>query len=163
MAILLTQLSCFFIVLIYLRIRYTNWYYYRSASIAMAAMYFMGAIGHFLYVDGMQLMMPEWLPLKKPLVLLSGIYELLLGINFLIPSKRKTAAKISIVYLILVLPLNIYAAIHHINYVSADYTGPGPVYLWFRIPLQIFWIGWSYFILQWNPLPFTKENTEPIV
>ena len=34
------------------------------------------------------------------------------------------------------------------NYKEANYTGPGPEHLWFRIPLQLFFIGWLYFFYR---------------
>lgn len=157
MTLLIVQLICFLLALLYLRYKGNDWYFYRSASIAMGVMYLMAAVGHFMYQEGMQLMIPHWMPFKKTIVLLTGIYEVLLGAAFLYPNKRKAAAKISIAYLLITLPFNIYAAYHHVNYQAADYSGEGLVYLWFRVPLQIFWIGWSAFILRWNPLPFKKQ------
>ena len=119
----------------------------------------MAAVGHIIYNEGMQLYFPSWVPFKKGLVLLTGIYEVLLGIALFSPTKRTVAAKISIVYLLLTLPFNIYAAIHSIDIEEANYSGEGVHYLWFRIPLQIFWIAWSYFIYQWKPLPL-KYNED---
>ncbi|WP_126973752.1 DoxX family protein [Gynurincola endophyticus] len=159
MALLITQLSVFLLFLLVLKVKYHGWYYYRAASVAMGAMLVMAAAGHFMYAEGMQLMLPAWVPFKKPIVLLTGIYELMLAYSFFLPHRRKIAARICMVYLALTLPVNIYASIYYVNYVQADYSGDGPVYLWFRIPLQLFWIAWCYFIYRWNPLPLKKiEN-----
>jgi hypothetical protein len=42
------------------------------------------------------------------------------------------------------LPANIKAAINNINYQTGALNGNGPSYLWFRIPLQLFFIFWVY-------------------
>lgn len=43
------------------------------------------------------------------------------------------------------LPANIIAAKQKINLEKASYDGPGLAYLWFRIPLQVLFIGWVLF------------------
>jgi hypothetical protein len=47
-------------------------------------------------------------------------------------------------------PGNIKAAVNHIDYQKGTNNGPGPTYLWFRIPLQLFFIGWVCFFWIWN-------------
>jgi len=46
---------------------------------------------------------------------------------------------------ILILPANVYAAINKIDYEKGNYSGNGLKYLWFRIPLQIFFIEWVWY------------------
>ncbi len=159
MILLYVLLGSFLLSLLFLRVRYLDWYYYRAASISMGIMLLFAALGHFMYLEGMMMMFPEWVPFKREIVLLSGLYEILLAINLWIPKRRKRAALILIIYLILILPGNIYAALENVNYVKADYSGQGPTYLWFRIPLQLFWIAWAYFIYQWKPKPL--KNVSP--
>jgi uncharacterized membrane protein len=45
------------------------------------------------------------------------------------------------------LPANVYAALHHIDYEKATTGGKGPGSLWFRVPLQFFFIAWVYFLI----------------
>jgi uncharacterized membrane protein len=40
---------------------------------------------------------------------------------------------------------NIYAATQHIDIEKGTFTGPTTPYLWFRIPLQLLFIGWVYY------------------
>jgi uncharacterized membrane protein len=62
-----------------------------------------------------------------------------------------------ILFFILVLPGNIKAAIHHIDYQKGTFDGYGPNYLWFRVPLQILFIGWTYIsAIKFNS-PVTKS------
>jgi uncharacterized membrane protein len=49
-----------------------------------------------------------------------------------------------IVFFVLLLPANINAAIKHIDYQKGTFEGQGLNYLWFRIPLQILFIVWTY-------------------
>lgn len=116
-----------------------------AARIAMSMMLVFTAIGHFAYTKGMAMMIPAFFPYKTGIVYLTGIIEIVAAIGLLVPSVRRLAAWFLIFYFILILPANIYAAIHHIDYQKATFEGPGLNYLWFRIPLQILFIGWTYF------------------
>ena len=115
-----------------------------SARFAMCAMLFFTAIGHFAFTKGMTMMMPPIIPLKVELVFLTGILEILLGIGLLIPSLRVYSAWILVVFILLLLPANIYAAIKHVDYQKGTFDGNGLSYLWFRVPLQLFFMGWVY-------------------
>ncbi len=115
-----------------------------SARIAMSVMLCFTAIGHFLYTKGMAMMMPSFIPLKTGLVYLTGVFEILLAIGLVLPKFKFITAWILIVFLILMLPVNIYEAWHNVDYQKASYDGPGLSYLWFRIPLQFFFILWVY-------------------
>jgi uncharacterized membrane protein len=59
----------------------------------------------------------------------------------------------------LIIPANIYEAIHYVDIETATYTGDGPAGLWYRIPLQFLFIAIVYFSAigskQANPYPDT--------
>ncbi len=38
-----------------------------------------------------------------------------------------------------------FAAARHIDYEKANFNGSGLNYLWFRVPLQILFIGWVWY------------------
>ncbi len=90
-------------------------------------------------------MIPEIIPLKKPLVYLTGVFEIVAGVTMTMPFWTKLHGWILITFFALILPANIYAAIRQVDYEKGTYQGPGPSYLWFRIPLQIFFIAWVYY------------------
>lgn len=115
-----------------------------SGRIAICAMLFFTAIGHFAFTKGMSMMIPSIIPFKTEVVYLTGIFEILLGIGLLIPSLRIYAAWVLIIFFILLLPANINAAIKHIDYQKGTFDGSGLNYLWFRIPMQILFIIWTY-------------------
>jgi uncharacterized membrane protein len=116
-----------------------------SGRIAMSVMLLFTATGHFLFPQGMALMIPDFIPFKREVVLLTGLIEIAAAIGLLVPRLQVIAAWLLIVFFIMVLPANIHAAIHHIDYQTGANTGNGIAYLWFRIPLQVFFILWTYF------------------
>ena len=116
-----------------------------SGNVAMCVMLCFTAIGHFVFVKGMEMMMPPFIPFKRELVVLTGIIEIAGGIGLLFPSYRYWVAILLIVFFILILPANIYATIKNVDFQKASFDGPGANYLWFRIPMQIFLIGWIWY------------------
>lgn len=115
-----------------------------SARISMSIMLVFTAIGHFIYTKGMSMMIPIFIPYKEIIVYLTGVFEILLAICLLIPKFKSITGWILIVFLLLMLPANIYASINNINYQKGTIDGNGLSYLWFRIPLQILFIFWIY-------------------
>lgn len=112
----------------------------------MAAMLLFTAMGHFVYREGMAMMVPEYVPAKKQLVYLTGVMEILFAVGLLIPDARRLAADLLILFFLLILPANINAAQKSVNYRKATYEGYGVSYLWLRIPMQVFFILWvAYF------------------
>jgi len=118
--------------------------YLVSGRIAMAAMLLLTAIGHFKFADGMVMMMPPFIPAKKQMVWLTGIIEIVAAVG-LLTSLYQLTGKLLIIFFVLILPANIYGAIKNVNLEKADYNGDGLKYLWFRIPLQVLFIGWIYY------------------
>src|SRR5688572_27390652 len=115
-----------------------------AGKIAMAAMLVFTALGHFMFTEGMSLMLPEIIPFKIELVYLTGVLEILFAVGLLIPLYAEITALMLIGFLVLMLPANIYAALMKLDFQKATYEGHGPNYLWFRVPLQAFFIGWVY-------------------
>ena len=89
-------------------------------------------------------MLPDFIPYKTATIYLTGIIEIAAAIGLFIPSFSVITAWLLITFFILILPANIYAAIKHIDYQKATLDGNGLTYLWFRIPLQILFIVWTY-------------------
>ncbi|EJL72722.1 putative membrane protein [Chryseobacterium populi] len=135
----------FLISLIILKIIRKKYYFALSARIAMAVMLIFTGIAHFVYTEGMALMIPKFLPLKTEAVYLTGILEIIISIALLIPKFEKITGWLLILFFILILPVNIYAAVNHVDMKTASYEGSGAGYLLYRIPLQIFFIAWTYF------------------
>lgn len=108
----------------------------------MCLMLCFSSIRHFAFTKGMIMMIPAFIPLKKLLVWLTGFMEIAFGILLLFPNYRVVTSWCLIVFLILLLAANIYAAQQHIDFEKGNHEGKGLPYLWFRVPLQLFFIAW---------------------
>ena len=86
---------------------------------------------------------PQYLPLHKELVLVSGVCEVLLGILLLIPQTSRMAAWGIVALLIAVFPANIYL------FQNQDLMPASPVVHLLRLPLQGVFILWAY----WHTRP----------
>lgn len=142
----LTVLLVVFIVAIGIsKIAKGSWNFTFSGNLAMCFMLCFTAIGHVIYAEGMTMMIPPFIPFRKEIVYITGVMEVIFGIFLLFPKYRRVTGIVIIIFFVLILPCNIYEAVNYIDLATASYNGAGPVYLWFRIPLQIFLIGWIYF------------------
>lgn len=128
--------------ILYLRSKKIQWPL--AGQIAMAIMLLFTSLGHFMFPQGMGAMMPEFIPMKNEMVYITGVMEILFAIGLLIPKLKVRTAWLLLIFFILVLPANIKAAMENINYQTGELNGNGINYLWFRIPLQIFFIAWVY-------------------
>lgn len=115
-----------------------------SGRVALSGMLAFTAMGHFKFTEGMAMMLPPFIPAKKAVVLVTGILEVLAAIGLLVAPLIKITGIFLVVFFVLILPANIYAAMKRVNLEKADYSGNGPHYLWFRVPEQLFFIAWVY-------------------
>ncbi len=145
---LLVLVATFAIALIGMKLATGEWNYVLAGNVAMAGMLLFTAVGHFAFTKGMLLMLPGFIPFKQQVVYLTGIIEVAAAVGLMTNSLRETTAILLIVFFVLVLPANIFAALKKVDYQKGTYEGPGVSYLWFRVPLQVFFIAWvSYFSL----------------
>jgi uncharacterized membrane protein len=148
MKVLIVLLSTFIVSVIISHFLVGDWNIIFSGNLAMMLMLCFSALGHFMYTDGMVMMMPGFIPFKRFLVYFTGVLEPALGIALLFNGSRSVAGIALLSMFVLMLPANINAAVKHVNFEKAAYDGSGPTYLWFRIPLQLLFIGWVlYFSL----------------
>ena len=141
---LIVLLSVFAISLLSTKIFRGNYEFALSGRIAMSAMLVFTAVGHFVFTKGMTMMLPQFIPYKTEAVYLTGFIEIVAAIGLLIPNFNGLVAWLLIVFFILILPANIYAAIKNVDYQKGTFDGSGLTYLWFRIPLQVVFIVWTY-------------------
>jgi uncharacterized membrane protein len=124
------------------RLFFGGWNIVFAGNLAMCLMLMLTASGHFLFTKGMTMMIPPIVPFPTFLVYLTGVAEVLLGVGLLFQPTRHLCGVILFVMFVFLLPANIYAAVKHLNMEKATYTGSGPSYLWFRVPLQLLFFGW---------------------
>ncbi|RLS36549.1 MAG: DoxX family protein [Planctomycetota bacterium] len=103
------------------------------------AIFLIGAgISHFVNPAFFLKIMPPYLPLHKELVLVSGIFEVLLGVLLLVPAYSRWAAWGIVALLIAVFPANLYVFQHQ------ELIPASPLVHLLRLPLQGVFILWAY-------------------
>lgn len=145
MIVLVILISTFLITALVTKLIFKQWNIAFSGNMAMCTMLCFTAVGHFVFAEGMEMMMPPFIPFKKALVFLTGIIEIGAGVGLLFPRDRRPVAILLIIFFVLILPANIYAAIKKVDLQKAAYTGPALGYLWFRIPMQVLLIAWVWY------------------
>lgn len=113
--------------------------------VALALMLLMTGSAHFFKTDVMVQSMPDAIPYKLELVYFTGVIELLAAIGLLFDRIAKLTSILLIIFLICILPANIIGSFKRIELGGME---NGPVYLWFRVPLQVFFIWWVYFFCK---------------
>jgi uncharacterized membrane protein len=141
---LIVLVAVFCLSIFAIRIVRGNYEFALAARIALSAMLVFTAIGHFVFAKGMSLMVPDFIPFKMEVVYLTGFLEIGFALGLFFANYRILTAWLFLLFLIVVLPANIYASFKHLDYQKATFNGSGLNYLWFRIPLQIFFMAWVY-------------------
>lgn len=116
-----------------------------AGNIAMSVMLLFTAIGHFKFKTAMAAMIPLFIPKKVEITILTGVLEILFAIGLCMESTCYHTGILLIIFLVAILPANIYAAKHRVNYENLFKPGPGIKYLWFRIPFQFFLMAWVWY------------------
>ncbi|MFG6150499.1 DoxX family protein [Halobacillus sp. B23F22_1] len=102
---------------------------------------FLAGVTHFVYDEGFAVMIPDFVPYKLELVYVTGIMEWMLSLFLIFPQTRRAAGIATAVFLVAVLPANIYAAIIGAPAPWAEDTNL--IMLWLRPlfqPLLIWWV-----------------------
>ncbi|MEJ5962047.1 DoxX family protein [Pedobacter immunditicola] len=141
----ITLLGVFCMSLVIMKITKKEYHFALAGRIAMSTMLLLTAVAHFIFNKGMSMMLPDFIPFKAELIYLTGVLELLAAIGLLLRKFQVITGLLLILFFIMILPSNIYAAMNHIDLQKATYDGEGPGYLWYRIPMQLFYIAWVYF------------------
>lgn len=107
----------------------------------IGSLFILAGILHFVKPSYFIRIMPDYLPWHKPLVLISGFFEILGGIGIMIPALQLHASWGLILLLLTVFPANItmFQKAHH----KHGFT----LYTWLlllRLPLQLLLIWWVY-------------------
>lgn len=95
---LIVLLAIFCLALVGTRVVGPDWNPTFAGNLAMAVMLMFTALGHFKFADGMALMVPEFMPFKRELVLGTGIIEIIAAIGLLIPAYRSLTALLLIIF-----------------------------------------------------------------
>lgn len=113
----------------------------RALLIPMAAFYVIAGLNHFRDPAFYLQIMPPWLPWHLPLVWISGVAEVALGLAVLPRPTRRWAAWGIVALLVAVFPANLHMAL---NDVPIDGEHLPTWALWLRLPLQGLLIAWAF-------------------
>ena len=113
----------------------------RAGRVALAALFLFTGVSHFVFTTPMAEMVPPPLP-AVPTVRVTGVLEILGALGLLVPRTSRLAAVCLFVFLLAVFPANVYAALHHTG--MGGHT-EGTRYLLLRGPLQLLFLGWTWF------------------
>ena len=132
----------------------------RVARWAMVAFMVASGIGHFAITDAYVAMVPASFPSPRLLVYLSGIAELAGGVGLVLPSPslRRAAAIGIILLLIAVFPANINMAVNHISPAGMHVS---PAALWARLPFQLLFIAWAWWLARPSRQPVWPPARPP--
>jgi uncharacterized membrane protein len=141
---LIVLLAAFAISLLAIKIFRKEYNFALAGRIAMSVMLLFTAIGHFAFTEGMAMMLPPIIPFKMGVIYFTGVIEIAASVGLLIPKLKVLTGWMLILFFILIIPANIHAAVNHVDYQNATTEGNGLAYLWFRVPLQVLFIVWTY-------------------
>jgi len=99
---------------------------------------------HFVALDKLIKIVPDWLPAPRTLVLVSGVCEIAGGVGLLVKQTRTLAAWGLAALFAAVFPANVNMAVHKI------YTD-NPWILWGRLPFQGVLVAWAYWLTRPDP------------
>ncbi|WP_416876820.1 hypothetical protein [Litorimonas sp.] len=107
----------------------------KSVFCWVLALFFLaaGILLHFMATDEVAQIVPPFLPFPKLIVIVTGVLEILFAIGLIWPKWRRLTGIVLSVYLLAVLPANIYMALENMPLGERDLTG---FQLWFRVALQ---------------------------
>lgn len=105
---------------------------------ALALLFVLAGIWHFLHPVTYLAIMPPQLPAPLALVYASGVGEILGGLGLLVPATRRLAGLGLLALVVAVFPANIYMALIH-----KQLGIPGWV-AWGRLPLQLPLLWWVW-------------------
>jgi uncharacterized membrane protein len=111
-----------------------------SARAALAAMFLFTGISHFTKLrHEMAAMVPKIVPAPMAMVYFTGVCEIAGAIGLLLPQTRALAGICIIVMLVCLFPANAKAAREHLTVAGKPATA-----LWLRLPMQILFIGLTW-------------------
>lgn len=115
------------------------------ARIVLGLMMVFAAVGHFAFHrQEFQAQVPDWTPISKDaVVIISGIFELALGLGMIFWSQQKVNVGLSLaIFYILIFPGNIAQYVNRTDAFGLDTDQARLIRLFFQ-PVLILWALWS--------------------
>lgn len=124
------------------------------ARALLAGLFLVAASLHFTATDAEERLVPAWLPARRALVYLTGVWEIAGAIGLLIPRTRRAAAWGLVALLVAVFPANVN---HAVDNLQLGGLLDSRLYQWLRLPLQPLLIWW----VLWSTSPDDEQLTGP--
>ena len=106
----------------------------RTVVLVLLALFFFAAgVSHFTATAEFAKIVPPFLPFPELIVQVTGVMEIVFAVGLLWPKVRRQTGILLSLFLLAVLPANIYMAIADIPFNGRDLTD---FQLWFRVGLQ---------------------------
>ena len=118
------------------------------ARVALSVFFAFTGIGHFVKTEELASMLPPSFPFRVAAVYVSGVLEVVGAIALWIKPIRWFTGLCLIAMLCAFLPVNIYAALHRVEFGGHEL---GPAYLLARVPVQALLIWWAWFATRPSP------------
>ena len=96
-------------------------------------------VNHFRRPEFYAAIVPPYLPAPLTLVIVSGVFEVLLGLLLLVPATSRLAAWGLIALLVAVFPANVHMALYPDQFPQFP-----PAALWGRLPVQGVLVAWAW-------------------
>jgi uncharacterized membrane protein len=122
---------------------------------AMAILLLFAGSSHFFKTQEMVQMMPEFLPYRIQLVYFTGLLEMTFAAGLMFPRYSRWNSIALILFFLAILPANIIGSFKRVHLGGME-NGPG--YLYFRIPLQLLFMGWTYYFGFYLPRKATQKK-----
>lgn len=90
---------------------------------------------HFLQEKSFRRIIPKFIPFRKTIVLLTGVFEIIFAITLWLKKGQEITSKLLAFFMVAIFPANIYMAIKRIPIRGREKANPWLV--WLRLPLQI--------------------------
>ena len=119
----------------------------------MLAIFFVFAgINHFVRPDFYINIMPDYLPLHRELVFLSGVTEIIAGVLVAIPATARWGAWLIVAHLVVFMTVHVHMVVHADRYADVPLGA-----LYFRIVMQFVLIAWAL----WYTRPAKRVEATP--
>ncbi|MEX2016198.1 MAG: MauE/DoxX family redox-associated membrane protein [Candidatus Hydrogenedentales bacterium] len=124
----------------------------------LLAVFFIGSgINHFMRPEFYVSIMPDYLPLHRELVLLSGVTEIIAGILVAIPATARWGAWLIMAHLVVFMTVHIHMIVHADRYPEAPLAA-----LYVRIVMQFVLIAWAWWYTRpakvVRPVPLAPQE-----
>jgi uncharacterized membrane protein len=127
--------------------------------VALASMFVLTGVSHFTATDAFVAMVPEFLPLRREAIHLSGLAELAGAAGLLVPRLRRLAGLGLAALLVSVFPANVNVALNGLVLDEAVSSPGGAAWQWARLALQpvLIWLAlWAS--AEPQPAPATPAD-----